>query len=461
MTRYLQSTDLDVWDVIEDGLTFPTKLVDGVLVPKPKQEWNELNRRNFQLNVKAIFTLQEIETIVEMITRFIDIVNGLEALGKTYKESKKVMKILRSLMTYEIKLTKKLQKGEDKKNKSIALKATTKEEEDVEEEKPSDEDDDLALITRKLNKYMREKRDLTCFKCKKLGHIKYDCHLYKSEAKRRRKKAMMATWSESEESSEEENEKEVANMCFVAIDDLDEGSKKDKWFLDSGCSRHMTGDESKFAFLTKRKGGYVTFGDNSKGRIIGQGNIGNGTSSLIESVLLVDGLKHNLLSTSQLCDKGFKVIFEASHCIIKDIQNDKTIFMGHKCDNVYAINISKDDGHDRCFSSMHDQSWLWHRSLGHADMDLISQLNKDELESLHVIFDESNNSLQERESFDDDLGLETSMGKLQIEDRRQQEEVAEDPKKEESPLALPPPQQVQGESSQDLPKDWKFVINHP
>ena len=93
--------------------------------------------------------------------------------------------------------------------------------------------------------------------------------------------------------------------------------------MDSGCSRHMTRDESKFAFLTKRNRGYVTFGDNAKGRIIGQGNIGNDTSSLIESVLLVDGLKHNLLSISQLCDKGFKVIFEASHCIIKDIQNDK------------------------------------------------------------------------------------------------------------------------------------------
>ena len=67
-----------------------------------------------------------------------------------------------------------------------------------------------------------EKRDLICFKCKKLGHIKYDCPLYKSEAKRRMKKAMMATWSESEESSEAENEKEVANMCFMAIYDLDE-----------------------------------------------------------------------------------------------------------------------------------------------------------------------------------------------------------------------------------------------
>ena len=141
----------------------------------------------------------------------------------------------------------------------------------------------------------------------------------------------------------------------------------------------MTKDESKFAFLTKKNGGYVTFGDNVKGRIIVQGNIGNNTSFLIESVLLVNGLKPNLLSMSQLCDKGFTVIFKASHCIIKDIQNDKTIFMGHRCDNVYAINISKYDDHDRCFSSIHDQSWLWHKRLGHANIDLISQLNKDEL----------------------------------------------------------------------------------
>ena len=40
-------------------------------------------------------------------------------------------------------------------------------------------------------------------------------------------------------------------------------------------------------------------------------------------------------------------------------------------------------------------------------------------ESIHVIFYKSNNSLHERESVDDDLGLETSMERLQIEDRRQ------------------------------------------
>ena len=111
------------------------------MVPKPKQEWDEHNRRNFQLNARVVYNLQcaidrnnynricqcksakeiwkllevthegtnqakeskinllvhsyelffmkDNETIVEMITRFTNIVNGLEALRKTYKESEK------------------------------------------------------------------------------------------------------------------------------------------------------------------------------------------------------------------------------------------------------------------------------------------------------------------------------------------------------------------------------------
>ena len=56
MIWFLQSIDLDLWHVIEDDLTFPSKLVDGVMVPKPKQEWDERGKRNFQLNVKVVYT---------------------------------------------------------------------------------------------------------------------------------------------------------------------------------------------------------------------------------------------------------------------------------------------------------------------------------------------------------------------------------------------------------------------
>ena len=60
----------------------------------------------------------------------------------------------------------------------------------------------------------------------------------------------------------------------------------------------MIGDESKFVFLTKKKSGYMTFGDNTKERIIRHENVDNNTSFLIENVLLVGGSKHNLLSIS-------------------------------------------------------------------------------------------------------------------------------------------------------------------
>ena len=55
----------------------------------------------------------------------------------------------------------------------------------------------------------------------------------------------------------------------------------------------------------------VTFCDNSKEAIQGIGTIGNISQTQIKHVLYVEGLKHNLLRISQLCDKGFKVCFDA------------------------------------------------------------------------------------------------------------------------------------------------------
>ena len=50
----------------------------------------------------------------------------------------------------------------------------------------------------------------------------------------------------------------------------------------------------------------MTFEDKGKDTIVGLGSRGNNSSSLIENVFLVDGLKHNLLSISQLCDRFLK-----------------------------------------------------------------------------------------------------------------------------------------------------------
>ena len=53
-----------------------------------------------------LFSIKDFESIVEMFSRFLVIVNKLEALGKTFTEVEKVMKILRSLPNkWETKVT--------------------------------------------------------------------------------------------------------------------------------------------------------------------------------------------------------------------------------------------------------------------------------------------------------------------------------------------------------------------
>ena len=50
---------------------------------------------------------------------------------------------------------------------------------------------------------------------------------------------------------------------------------KSNWYLDSGRFRHMTEDKEQFNKLDAKDGRHVTFGDNTKGKIIGIGEIGN------------------------------------------------------------------------------------------------------------------------------------------------------------------------------------------
>ena len=54
---------------------------------------------------------------------------------------------------------------------------------------------------------------------------------------------------------------------------------------------------------------YVSFGDNSKGKILGLGKVATSNDSSIKNVMLVESLGCNLLSVSRLADFGFNVIF--------------------------------------------------------------------------------------------------------------------------------------------------------
>ena len=54
-------------------------------------------------------------------------------------------------------------------------------------------------------------------------------------------------------------------------------------------------------------------------------------------------------------------------------------FVGNRCGNVYTIDIECASTHDKCFSVLHDDGWLWYRRLGYVSMDLISNISKNDL----------------------------------------------------------------------------------
>jgi hypothetical protein len=107
----------------------------------------------------------------------------------------------------------------------------------------------------------------------------------------------------------------INKSMFVQMDLHSE--EKDLWIIDSGCSRHMTGDKMKFDKLINYKGGNVSFGDDSSRQIKGLGSLMLSDKMSIHDVHYVDGLKYNLLSVSQICDHGYEVVFDDNGCQIK------------------------------------------------------------------------------------------------------------------------------------------------
>jgi len=102
--------------------------------------------------------------------------------------------------------------------------------------------------------------------------------------------------------------------------------------------------------------GDVTYGDNNRGRILGVDDIGEIDNVIIKDVLLVEGLKHSLLSINQLCDKGYKITFEPNLCLITDSKSTEIVLVGKRINNVYIFNVSCITSSMNCLLTRNDKS---------------------------------------------------------------------------------------------------------
>jgi hypothetical protein len=116
---------------------------------------------------------------------------------------------------------------------------------------------------------------------------------------------------------------------------------------------------------------YVTFGDNKKDIVLGTGVITINYLFTLNDVTLVDRLRYNLLSASQLIDADLSVFFRNSDSHVLD-SSDKHVYGISRIGNVFKADFLFAQSSLMCLiSQSSSELWKWHRRLGHLSFDLL------------------------------------------------------------------------------------------
>ncbi|KAJ6649269.1 Retrovirus-related Pol polyprotein from transposon TNT 1-94, partial [Pseudolycoriella hygida] len=203
------------------------------------------------------------------------------------------------------------------------------------------------------------KSDIQCFACQQYGHKAFECPKKKKNT--------------NETSSHVKVTKKGAFVvCPLGT------SNDDDWFIDSASSYHMTSREDWLLNTTDGPIDQILAANNSTMKVQSAGEVlvdidRDGFKShqvSISNVLHVKELSSNLLSVSQLCKKGHKVIFTNEGCQIFDNDSD-LVATGRHVHNMYVLNLSP---HRCLFTSTNKQSLLWRQRLGHLNLQDLSKL---------------------------------------------------------------------------------------
>lgn len=207
-----------------------------------------------------------------------------------------------------------------------------------------------------------------CHYCHKYGHLKKDCYKRLREEKHESKFL--------HENSENVAEESVLLACNVQENPLDK-----IWYIDSGCSNHMTGNRGSFITFDDSFQQQVKTGEDRRLSVEGRGDIliqSKQGSKRVSDVYYVPGLKHNLLSVGQLLQKGHHVLFKQGECEIRD-KNSVLIARVNMTENkMFPLRL-----HDQslsCFATIvNDKSWLWHHRYNHLSFSTLTKICKEHM----------------------------------------------------------------------------------
>lgn len=204
-----------------------------------------------------------------------------------------------------------------------------------------------------------------CYTCGKQGHLAKDC------------RSSQAEFAEKTEATEED-------FLFMTL--MEHGKEEQAvWFIDSGCSNHMTGVKKMFRELDETQRRLIRLGNNKQIQVEGKGIVEvkfiYGKSKLISNVLYAPELAHNLLSVGQLLLGGFTILFDEACCTITEKATGHVLAKVNMAENhMFPLVFSKLESHAMVTMSK-NASQLWHLRYGHLHTAGLRLLNEKEMVS--------------------------------------------------------------------------------
>eukprot|EP00253_Pinus_taeda_P004946 PITA_04946 len=166
----------------------------------------------------------------------------------------------------------------------------------------------IGIMKRTYNNFSALENEIECSICNNFGHEDSECRSRFRQTTQKEQASSARTWRMKEPQPER------FGIALYA-----EG-QENQWYIDSGCSKHMTGDKEKLqSYSTLEKEKKVSFGNDTPALIKGKGSIQLKEKVKDGNVLYVDSLKHNIMSFSQMCDQGTEVIFRSNGCSVRDL----------------------------------------------------------------------------------------------------------------------------------------------